>query len=101
LRTTEVGYVKEDTTQRQVTREQWAGLRANKIALAIFVYLALGLSPAQLIREFDLSAQMERSLNALQELGLIRRLSNGTVKLLVKPTGGSSWEVDHEARERK
>lgn len=72
------------------------------MALAVFVYLGLGFTPAQLIREFELASQMEHLLSTLEELGLIRRLSNQSVKLLVKPAmSGFSWEVDREVRERK
>jgi AcrR family transcriptional regulator len=92
----------QDTTERGLTREQMAGLRASKITLAVFYQLAIGFTPAQLIQEFDLSRQMEQILDRLQSLGLIRRLSKNNVKLLRKPVlSGFSWVVDPEVRGRK
>jgi transcriptional regulator with XRE-family HTH domain len=91
-----------DTAPRGLTREQAAALRGNKVVLAVFCYLGLGLTPAQIAREFDLAQQIDRILIRLQSLGLIRRLSNNHVKLLAKPgMSGFSWEVDSEVRHRK
>lgn len=91
-----------ETTPSRLTREQLAGLRGSKVTLAVFYFLALGFTPAQLAREFDLTNQIDRILHKLQTLGLIRRLSNDKIKLLAKPGGsGFSWEVDSDVRHRK
>lgn len=68
-----------------LSRGQRAALSKSRVAFMVFHFLSIGLTPAQIAREFDLHQQMNGILTQLQDLGLIRRLANGGVKTLASP----------------
>jgi transcriptional regulator with XRE-family HTH domain len=80
-----------------LTKAQKASLKKNKMAAVVLWYLSIGFTPAQLIQEFEIAAQMETILVQLQTLGLIRRLPTNKVKVLVAPK--ADGPMDDEVRE--
>ena len=84
-----------------LSRGQRAALSKNREALAVFHLLDVGLSPAQIVREFDLRGRINSILSQLEDIGLIRRLANGSVKTLAQLVidgNGSSHEIDRRAQ---
>jgi AcrR family transcriptional regulator len=69
-------------TQPGLSKGQRAALSRSRVAFMVFHFLSIGLTPAQIVREFDLHDQMKGILTQLQDFGLIRLLANGGVKTL-------------------
>lgn len=84
----------QDLMADRPTKRQHAALRKNKLALAVFNYLYMGFTPAQLIEEFDLADHLDGILAKLEAIGLIRRLANNGIKLLAKPTNSGDTDED-------
>jgi transcriptional regulator with XRE-family HTH domain len=75
----------QNKTEPGLSKGQRAALSKSRVAFMVFHFLSIGLTPAQIVREFDLHDQMNGILTQLQDFGLIRRLANGGAKTLVRP----------------
>ena len=71
-------------TEPGLSRGQRAALSKSRVAFRVFHFLSIGLTPAQIAREFGLHEQMNSILTQLEDFGLIRRLANGGAKTLAR-----------------
>jgi transcriptional regulator with XRE-family HTH domain len=69
-----------------LSKPQEAALGANRALASVYILLVRGWTPPKIEEEFQLGTQkLERLLNRLQDLGLIRRGRAQAVKVLVRP----------------
>jgi transcriptional regulator with XRE-family HTH domain len=88
-----------------VNKAQEEALGRNRLLRAVFYLLSRGWPPSQIAEEFELTREIDGILAKLQALGLIRRASANTVKVLVRPNltykskGAMAEDVDKRAHQ--
>jgi transcriptional regulator with XRE-family HTH domain len=67
-------------------KAQQAALGASRPLASVYILLVRGWPPAKIEKEFELGRdKLERLLNKLQDLGLIRRGAGQAIRVLVRP----------------
>jgi len=71
--------------ERKFTKSQQAALGKDQFMSAVYFFLWLGWTPAQISKEFDVADRLDAALARLESSKLIRRLVRG-VKILATPS---------------
>ena len=77
----------QDAATPALSKAQQAALGASRPLASVYILLVRGWTPAKIEKEFELGQdKLERLLNKLQDLGLIRRGAGKAIRVLVRPS---------------